>query len=107
MPMNRCCIVDAYIYVPGTCQGPWLAARQAPRFRGTVRALMRAAKIIEQGPFPAPPRSRDALAELVEPHRRRLLNHCYRMLGSWTEAEDVFQDVLVRAWRGLEGYRGQ
>src|SRR5688572_25786816 len=69
--------------------------------------LMRAAKIVEQGPFPAPPRSRDALAELVEPHRRRLLNHCYRMLGSWTEAEDVFQDVLVRAWRGLEGYRGQ
>src|SRR5688572_6120340 len=69
--------------------------------------LMRAAKIVEQGPFPAPPRSRGALAELVEPHRRRLLNHCYRMLGSWTEAEDVFQEVLLRAWRGLEGYRGQ
>ncbi|MBL8949646.1 MAG: RNA polymerase subunit sigma-70 [Myxococcaceae bacterium] len=38
--------------------------------------------------------------------RPALLRHCYRMLGSWAEAEDVAQDVIERAWRAREGYRG-
>jgi RNA polymerase sigma-70 factor (ECF subfamily) len=46
----------------------------------------------------------DAFRALTEPHRRELLAHCYRMLGSLQDAEDVLQDTLLAAWQGLEGY---
>lgn len=47
-----------------------------------------------------------AFAVLVEPHQRAMFRHCYRMLGSGTDAEDATQDALVRAWRGLPGFDG-
>jgi RNA polymerase sigma-70 factor (ECF subfamily) len=43
---------------------------------------------------------------LVQPHQRAMFRHCYRMLGSGTDAEDATQDALVRAWRGLPGFDG-
>ena len=46
----------------------------------------------------------DAFAELTEPYRRELQVHCYRMLGSFQDAEDVLQDTLLSAWQGLEGF---
>jgi RNA polymerase sigma-70 factor (ECF subfamily) len=46
-----------------------------------------------------------AFGELVEPYRRELYVHCYRMLGSWTDAEDALQDALLDAWRGLGGFQ--
>ena len=46
----------------------------------------------------------DAFRELTEPHRRELLVHCYRMLGSFQDAEDALQDTLLAAWRGLDGF---
>jgi RNA polymerase sigma-70 factor (TIGR02960 family) len=47
----------------------------------------------------------EAFRQLTEPHRRELLVHCYRMLGSLTEAEDMLQETLLAAWRGLAGYQ--
>jgi RNA polymerase sigma-70 factor, ECF subfamily len=49
----------------------------------------------------------DAFAALVEPYRHELQVHCYRMLGSYTDAEDAMQEVLLRAWRGLPRFEGR
>jgi RNA polymerase sigma-70 factor (ECF subfamily) len=49
----------------------------------------------------------DAFRALTEPHRRELQVHCYRMLGSFHDAEDVLQDTLLAAWQGFEGFDGR
>jgi RNA polymerase sigma-70 factor (TIGR02960 family) len=45
-----------------------------------------------------------AFDELTGPYRRELLVHCYRLLGSLTDAEDALQETLLAAWRGLPGF---
>jgi RNA polymerase sigma-70 factor (TIGR02960 family) len=49
----------------------------------------------------------DAFRELTEPYRRELQVHCYRMLGSFQDAEDALQDTLLAAWQGLAGFEGR
>jgi RNA polymerase sigma-70 factor (TIGR02960 family) len=48
-----------------------------------------------------------AFAELVAPHRRELHLHCYRMLGSFDDADDALQETLVAAWRGLATFQAK
>jgi RNA polymerase sigma-70 factor (ECF subfamily) len=49
----------------------------------------------------------DAFRELTEPYRRELQVHCYRMLGSFQDAEEALQDTLLAAWQGLRGFEGR
>ena len=49
----------------------------------------------------------EAFRELTEPIRRELQVHCYRILGSVQDAEDMVQETLLAAWRGLEGFEGR
>ncbi len=48
-----------------------------------------------------------AFEALTEPHRRELLTHCYRILGSPQDAEDLVQETFLRAWRRLNTYEGR
>ncbi|RZQ59261.1 sigma-70 family RNA polymerase sigma factor [Amycolatopsis suaedae] len=48
-----------------------------------------------------------AFTTLFEQHRAELRVHCYRMLGSLDEADDLVQETFLRAWRGLDGFQGR
>ena len=49
----------------------------------------------------------NAFRELVEPYRRELQLHCYRIVGSIQDAEDLLQETLLAAWRGLDRFEGR
>jgi len=48
-----------------------------------------------------------AFRALTDPHRRELQVHCYRILGSVQDAEDLVQETLLAAWRGLSGFESR
>jgi RNA polymerase sigma factor (sigma-70 family) len=48
-----------------------------------------------------------AFRELTDPYRRELHLHCYRILGSMQDAEDVVQETLLAAWRSLDAFEGR
>ena len=48
-----------------------------------------------------------AFGELTDPYRSELQLHCYRILGSAQDAEDILQETLLAAWRGLGQYEGR
>jgi RNA polymerase sigma-70 factor (TIGR02960 family) len=49
----------------------------------------------------------EAFRELIDPYRRELQAHCYRILGSVQDAEDVLQEALLAAWRSLSRFDGR
>ena len=48
-----------------------------------------------------------AFSELTDPYLAELRLHCYRILGSVQDAEDMLQETLLAAWRGLGEYEGR
>ena len=52
-------------------------------------------------------RDERAFRDLTEAHRRELHVHCYRIVGSVQDAEDLVQETLLAAWRGLDGFEGR
>src|SRR3979490_1931113 len=48
----------------------------------------------------------EAFRELTDPYRRELQLHCYRILGSVQDAEDLLQETLLSAWRALAQFEG-
>lgn len=53
------------------------------------------------------PAGQQPFEELVDPLRKELLAHCYRLLGSYHDAEDALQDALLRGWRGFSDFQGR
>src|SRR3989304_10209870 len=49
----------------------------------------------------------EAFAQLIGPYRKQLLVHCYRILGSFEDAEDMLQETLVRVWKRLDSFEGR
>jgi RNA polymerase sigma-70 factor (TIGR02960 family) len=49
----------------------------------------------------------EAFRELTDPHRRELQLHCYRILGSMQDAEDMVQETLLAAWRNIVAFEGR
>jgi RNA polymerase sigma-70 factor (ECF subfamily) len=49
----------------------------------------------------------EAFAQLMDPYRKQLLVHCYRILGSFEDAEDMLQETLIKAWRHLNSFEGR
>ena len=49
----------------------------------------------------------EAFAQLIDPYRKQLLVHCYRILGSFDDAEDMLQETLVRVWKRLDSFEGR
>ena len=54
-----------------------------------------------------PSDDREAFEQRVAPHRHELLVHCYRILGSLQDAEEVLQETLLSAWQGLPSFEGR
>jgi RNA polymerase sigma factor (sigma-70 family) len=49
----------------------------------------------------------NAFRELTEPYRHEVQLHCYRIVGSTQDAEDLVQETLLAAWRGLDQFTEQ
>src|SRR6266852_8890884 len=74
-----------------------MVVREADDDLGLERSLVAAARIGDPVAFES----------LVEPHRRGLHLHCYRMTGSLTDADDMLQESLLKAWRRIDTFENR
>jgi len=51
--------------------------------------------------------NQQAFEQIIERYRRELFVHCYRILGSFEDAEDMLQETLLRAWKRLDSFQGR
>jgi RNA polymerase sigma-70 factor, ECF subfamily len=72
-----------------------------------MESAQAAQALVESDAFAAAAGDEAAFAELTERYRRELQVHCYRMLGSFEESEDLVQETFLRAWRRRESFEGR
>src|SRR3954469_20992595 len=70
---------------------------------GSLRVMRESERILAR----ARAGDEDAFSELTDPYRREVQLHCYRILGSVQDAEDLVQETLLAAWRGLAEFEGR
>ena len=75
----------------GLDEGEAMVVKAPSRDPDSERSLLAAARVGDPQAFDA----------LVEPHRREIHLHCYRMTGSLTDADDLVQESLLKAWRRI------
>lgn len=84
-----------------------LAARCLPRLSRTGRRAWHDPSVSRSTLDRARDGDEHAFRELTAPYLHELRLHCYRMLGSVVDAEDLLQETLLAAWRGLDGFAGR